>query len=379
MQDIVLLGSTGSIGTQTLDIVAAHPDRFRVVGLACRSNTQLMQKQIEQFRPDYVVVSDPKARLAVPKGVEVLDGEDALMRLAAVKQCRVVNALVGMDGLLPTLAAIRAGNTVALANKETLVAGGDLVMREARAHGVDILPVDSEHSAIWQCLHFGREQTFDRILLTASGGALRDMSYEQLQQATAAQALRHPNWSMGTKVTIDSATMMNKGLEIIEAMHLFGCDSSRIQVVIHPQSIVHSMIRYADGAVIAQMGVPDMRLPIQLALCYPDRSQHTTEHLSFDNLHLDFYPPDLERFPCLRIAMQCAATRKDAPAVMNAANEALVPFFVQGCIKFYDIPYYIERALDSLCGVSNIASEQDLVDLHRRTISYINQSVRDRT
>lgn len=378
MRNLVILGSTGSIGTQTLDVVSQHAGRFRVLGLACRSDVDKLEQQIRAFAPRYVAVADEGIAWDAPAGVTLLRGQEGVARLAQLADCLVVNALVGIDGMIPTLRAIEAGNDVALANKETLVAGGELVMRSAREKGVQIYPVDSEHSAIWQCMDFGRKD-FSEILLTASGGAFRDWSKEQIAEAGVEQALKHPNWSMGVKVTIDSATMMNKGLEIIEAMRLFDCDADRIRVVIHPQSIVHSMIRFADGAVVAQMGAPDMRLPIQLAICHPQRSQNALPQLDFSQLHLDFRAPDLDRFPCLGIAIDCARKGGAYPVVMNAANEILVRYYADGIIKFYDIPYYILRALDELAAHASADTAEQILSLHARTVQFVNRDVGSRT
>lgn len=352
MKDLIILGSTGSIGTQALEVVRRYPSKLRVKGLCCDKNVEALRRQIEEFRPEYVAVRDEKAArsLELPKGTALSAGEDAPSELASQKGL-VLNALVGISGLVPTMRAIAAGNDVALANKETLVAGGDVVMNAAKQAGVKILPVDSEHSAIWQCLSrdCAAAKEISRIILTASGGAFRGRKREELQDVTIDDALRHPTWNMGVKVTVDSATMMNKGFEVIEASHLFGTGADRIDIVVHRQSVVHSMIEYADGSIIAQLGFPDMRLPIQLALLYPERGDHCFAPLSFDALRLDFEKPDLNVFECLALALECASVGGKATAVLNAANEIAVDRFAKRQIKFYDIPYYIKRALDKFC------------------------------
>ena len=350
MKKIILLGSTGSIGTQTLDVVRQYSDKLGVLGLCCDKNIELLSSQIKEFCPKYVAIRDEQKakQLSDQLGIEVWSGEAGILKLASIQCDIVLNSLVGISGLEPTINAINAGNDIALANKETLVAGGDIVMPLAKSKGVKILPVDSEHSAIWQCLDFDKSKKISSILLTASGGAFRDLSKEQLAQALSQDALRHPTWNMGNKVTIDSATLVNKGLEIIEAKHLFDVSADQIKVVIHPQSIVHSMISYDDGSVIAQMSYPDMKLPIQLALLYPERGDYDFSPLSFAGLNLTFQEPDFERFPCLKLALKCAKLGGVYPIIFNAVNEILVPLYLQNKIKFYDFSYYIERAMEEL-------------------------------
>ncbi len=350
MKDLIILGSTGSIGTQALDTVRQYPDKLNVLGLCCDKNVDLLQKQIDEFAPRYVAVKDKNAakKLILPHNTVLFTGENAPLEIAGAERACVLNSLVGISGLAPTMRAIENSSEIALANKETLVAGGDLVMSAAKKKGVKILPVDSEHSAIWQCLDRDAERAkeVEKIILTASGGAFRGKTKSRLENVTVDDALKHPTWNMGVKVTIDSATMMNKGFEVIEASHLFGLGTDKIEIVVHKQSIVHSMICYADGSIIAQMSYPDMRLPVQLALLYPERGGHCFTPLSFDGLCLDFERPDLKVFECLKLALDCVKAGGNATTVLNAANEVAVARFAGRQIKFYDIPYYIKRALD---------------------------------
>ena len=348
MKSVVILGSTGSIGTQTLDVIAAYPEKFEVKALVCSKNISLLKEQIDRFHPEAVAVEDEEKAAHLRKQVKipVLSGRDGVMQIAATKADITLNALVGIGGLEPTLAAIAAGNDIALANKETLVTGGSLVMQAAKDKGVNMLPVDSEHSAIWQCLK-GDKQC-KKIILTASGGAFRGYTREMLQNVTAAQALKHPTWNMGVKVTIDSATLMNKGFEVIEAMHLFNMPVEGIDVLIHKQSIVHSMVEFSDGSILAQLSYPDMKLPIQVALNYPERGGVKFSPLDLTAQPLTFEMPDLDVFPCLKIAMDCAKQGGAAPVILNAADEVLVDYFYRGLIKFYDVPYYICKAVDKL-------------------------------
>ena len=348
MKSVVILGSTGSIGTQTLDVIAAYPEKFEVKSLVCSKNISLLKEQIDRFHPEAVAVEDEEKAAHLRKQVKipVLSGRDGVMQIAATKADITLNALVGIGGLEPTLVAIAAGNDIALANKETLVTGGSLVMQAAKDKGVNMLPVDSEHSAIWQCLK--GDKTCKKIILTASGGAFRGYTREMLQNVTAAQALKHPTWNMGVKVTIDSATLMNKGFEVIEAMHLFNMPVEGIDVLIHKQSIVHSMVEFSDGSILAQLSYPDMKLPIQVALNYPERGDVKFSPLDLTAQPLTFEMPDLDVFPCLKIAMDCAKQGGAAPVILNAADEVLVDYFYRGLIKFYDVPYYICKAVDKL-------------------------------
>lgn len=357
MIKLSLLGSTGSIGTQTLQVVEnlrAQGEQVEVSVLAAGSNVKLLEEQARKYHPQAVAVYDETAALSLREslgdtGIPVLSGLEGLCQAASWEGANVVlNAVVGMVGLQPTLAAIRAGKTLALANKETLVAGGALVMEEAKRHGVSILPVDSEHSAIFQCLQgCPGEDALEKLILTASGGPFFGRSREELAHVTREQALRHPNWDMGAKITIDSATMMNKGLEVIEASWLFGVPEDRIDVVVHRESIVHSMIQYRDHGVIAQLGVPDMALPIQYALTYPRRLPSPAGELKLWELsQLTFHQPDGEAFPCLELCREALRRGGLVPAAANGANEQAVALFLEGKIGFLDIPRLVESAMD---------------------------------
>ena len=353
MKRISLLGSTGSIGVSTLDVVGAHPDQFVVTALAAGLNITLMKQQIERFRPRLAAVFDEaharelRRLLGPASATDVLSGPEGYRETAASADVdMVVSAIVGAAGLLPTLDAIEAGKDIALANKETLVMAGHLVLRKATERGVKIIPVDSEHSAIFQCLQGNRREDVRRIILTASGGPFLHASEEDLAKVTTAQALRHPSWAMGKKITIDSATMMNKGLEVIEAGWLFELPVTAIDVLIHPQSIVHSLVEYRDGSVIAQMGVPDMRLPIAYALSYPNRLTRDEETLDLRKVGtLTFLHPDPIRFPALRLAYEAAKTGGTMPAVLNGANEMAVTAFIEEKIQFNRIVSVVEEVL----------------------------------
>lgn len=373
MKKISILGSTGSVGTQTLDVISRYPDDFRVVALAAGQNTELLIEQANRFRPKQVsVVSKQLAeRISpqLPAGTTVLYGEEGLIEAAANNEADlVVTAIVGSQGLKPTLAAIEAGKHIGLANKETLVSGGHLVTAAAERRNVRLLPVDSEHSAIFQCLNGEPASAIGKIVLTASGGAFRDRTREELEGVTVQQALAHPNWSMGLKVTIDSATMANKGLEVIEAHWLFGLPFERIEVLVHPESIVHSFVEFVDRSVIAQMGVPDLRVPIQYALTYPNRLVSPAASLDLTELgKLHFRKMDFDRFPCLRMAYESGKIGGSMPAVFNAANEVAVSRFVAGEITFLDIETVIETALEHHDVVASPSLEQlDEVDAWAR-------------
>jgi len=354
---LAILGSTGSIGRQTLQVVRALPHRFQVVGLAVGKNLGLLAKQIEEFKPEFVYYQDKKAPPQLPHTeYEFLSLED----IACHPQVdTVVIATSGKAGLSATLSAVKAGKNIALANKESLVMAGEIITREAKLNAAQILPVDSEHSAIWQCLR-GETQPPTRIILTASGGPFRNYSSAQLEKVTARQALKHPSWQMGEKVTIDSATLMNKGLEVIEAHWLFDMPIDDIEVVIHPQSIIHSMVEFADGSVKAQLSYPDMRLPIQYALSYPERiSNPELPHLDWqDTKDLTFEQPDLETFPCLRLAIEAAKTGGTCPAVLCAADEVAVELFLARSIKFTDIPKMVSQVLADHQAVTNLTLEE---------------------
>ncbi|NJN01965.1 MAG: 1-deoxy-D-xylulose-5-phosphate reductoisomerase [Leptolyngbyaceae cyanobacterium RM1_1_2] len=355
MKAITLLGSTGSIGTQTLDIVQSHPDQFRLVGLAAGRNVKLLAQQVRQFRPDIVAICQadylPELKAAIadlePQPI-LLAGDEGVVEVARYGDAEaVVTGIVGCAGLLPTLAAIEAGKDIALANKETLIAGGPVVLPLIKKHGVRLLPADSEHSAIFQCLQGVPEGSLRRIVLTASGGAFRDWPTEKLADVKVADALKHPNWSMGRKITVDSATLMNKGLEVIEAHYLFGVDYNRIDIVIHPQSIIHSLIELQDTSMLAQLGWPDMRLPLLYALSWPERICTDWEPLDLVKAgDLTFRAPDRQKYPCMDLAYAAGRAGGSMPAVLNAANEQAVALFLDEKIRFLDIPHLIEQVCD---------------------------------
>jgi 1-deoxy-D-xylulose-5-phosphate reductoisomerase len=352
---ITLLGSTGSIGTQTLDIVEHHPDKFRIVGLAAGNNVELLARQVRQFRPEIVAIGNEAKLTEFKDAIADLDyrpiivaGAAGTIEVAGYGDAQsVVTGIVGCAGLLPTIAAIKAGKDIALANKETLIAGGPVVLPLVEKHGVKLLPADSEHSAIFQCLQGVPAGGLRRIILTASGGAFRDLPAEKLASVTIADALKHPNWSMGQKITIDSATLMNKGLEVIEAHYLFGVDYDNIDIVIHPQSIIHSLIEVQDTSVLAQLGWPDMRLPLLYAMSWPDRLPTNWE--KFDLVKagdLTFRAPDRVKYPCIDLAYAAGRAGGSMPAVLNAANEQAVALFLAEKIHFLDIPRLIEQVCD---------------------------------
>ena len=368
MKKISILGSTGSIGTQTLDVVRANRDKFEVVAISANSSINLLLEQIKEFKPKYVAVyNEASAKVLkemIPSdiNIEVLSGMEGLVAISSLDEIDVLlTAIVGMIGLVPTLEAIKKGKTIALANKETLVTAGQLVMEEAKKNNVKILPVDSEHSAIFQCLNGENNKEIESLILTASGGPFRGKTKSQLLNVTKNEALKHPNWSMGRKISIDSSTLMNKGLEVIEAKWLFDVNTDKIDVVVHPQSIIHSMVQFVDSSIIAQMGCPDMKLPIQYALTYPDRILNDFERLDFSKLtSLTFEKPDLETFPCLKLAYDSLIMGGTYSAVLNAANEVLVNEFLEDKIGFYDIPYYIEKTLDAHKSISKPSLEEIL-------------------
>ena len=351
MKKIAIMGSTGSIGTQTLDVVRENKD-IEVVGLSAGSNVDLMEKQIREFQPKLAVMgnekmaADLKCRVA-DQPVKVSWGMDGLLELASMPESEIlVTAIVGMIGIRPTIAAIEAGKDIALANKETLVTAGHLIMPLARKHNVQILPVDSEHSAIFQALHGENPSQISRLLITASGGPFRGKKTEYLEKVTVQDALKHPNWAMGRKITIESATLVNKGLEVMEAKWLFGVDLDRIDVVVQPKSIIHSMVEFVDGAVIAQLGTPDMKLPIQYALYYPERRYLPGERLDFRKLtEITFEVPDMDTFRGLPLAMEASRRGGSMPTVFNAANERAVAAFLDEKIRFLDIYTLIEEAM----------------------------------
>ena len=383
MKNVVVMGSTGSIGTQTLEIIRDHKEELTAVALTAKSSVDLIEKQALEFGPKLVAMYDEKAaeelsgRLA-GTGIKVLAGMEGLIEAAELSEADiVVTAMVGMIGIRPTIAAIKAGHDIALANKETLVCAGHIIMPLIRQCGVNIYPVDSEHSAIFQSMNGEDHGDIERIILTASGGPFRTRSYEELKTMTAKDALKHPNWDMGAKITIDSATLVNKGLEVMEAVHLFGVGLDDIEVVIHPQSIIHSAVQYRDGAIIAELGSPDMKLPIQYALFFPRRPYLDTKRVDLFELgSLSFERPDPDRFEGFKYAMEAARLGGIMPTVFNAANERAVALFLKGEIGFTDIPALIKKAMDNATQVNEptvddiLAAEQeanDIIDRIRRS------------
>lgn len=354
MKKIAILGSTGSIGTQTLEVVREHKEELCVTALAAGRNKEKLKEQIKEFHPSLVSLADEKLAMELEKelagsGVTVLHGMDGLVAVAGAEESDVVvTAVVGMMGILPTMEAIRRGKDIALANKETLVTAGHLIIPMAKEYGVSILPVDSEHSAIFQCLHSARRQDVDKILLTASGGPFRGKTLADLEKVTLEDALKHPNWSMGRKITIDSSTMVNKGLEVMEAHWLFDVDYDQIEVVVQPQSIIHSMVQFVDGAILAQLGTPDMKVPIEYALFYPERRTLSGERLDFGTLKsITFEKPDYEVFRGLSLALDAGKAGGTMPTVFNAANERAVAKFLKREIGYLDIIRLIEKCMNA--------------------------------
>ncbi len=349
MKKIALLGSTGSIGKQVLQVVSRYPDEYKIVSLCCGSNTRLLGEQIRLFKPSVAGLTDPEKVSEIglmPEDVTLYTGEHALEHCVCDEADLVFVSVVGFCGLKAVIEAVNRKKTVALANKEALVAGGEIVMPLARKNGVEIIPVDSEHSAIWQALNFNRSAPFKKILLTASGGALRDVPIEKLPFVTPDMALKHPNWQMGAKITVDCATMFNKGLEVIEAMHLFNCDLSKIKVLIHPESAIHSMVEFEDNAVIAQIANPSMELPIQLALSYPERKFCGVQSFDFTATPLHFANVDLTRYPCFALALEAAKAGGCVPCAASGANEQAVKMFLSGQIGYNGIAARIEKAIN---------------------------------
>ncbi|HEY9062378.1 MAG TPA: 1-deoxy-D-xylulose-5-phosphate reductoisomerase [Pseudobacteroides sp.] len=370
-KNISILGSTGSIGTQSLDV--ARNLKIRVSGLSANGNLDLLEEQAREFMPKIVAINNDSLRDELKsrlKGlpIEVLSGLEGLKAVAAMDEVdTVVTSIVGIAGLIPTMEAIRKGKDIALANKETLVTAGSIVMSEAKKYNVNILPVDSEHSAIFQCLMGNNLNKVSKLILTASGGPFRGRTCEELMEVTLKDALKHPNWVMGSKITIDSASLMNKGLEVIEAKWLFDISADRIEVLIHPQSVIHSMVEYCDGSVMAQLGSPDMRIPIQFALTYPDRSDNEFSKLDLlKTRSLTFEEPDLNSFPCLGLAFDALKTGGTMPAVLNAANEVAVGLFLEEKIRFIDIPAIIEKAMEKHQKNKN-PSLEDIIEVDRDT------------
>ncbi len=377
MKNIAILGSTGSIGTQTLEIVRKHYGELHVSALSCGRNIKLVESQVREFKPALVAVWDEEDAVSLRTSlkdlsVEVVSGMEGLLQVATYPDTEVlVTAIVGMLGIRPTIAAIEAGKDIALANKETLVTAGHIIMPLAREKGVRILPVDSEHSAIFQSLQGRADNDIRRILLTASGGPFRGKTYEELENVTLSDALKHPNWSMGRKITIDSATMVNKGLEVIEAKWLFGVSLNQIQVLVHPQSILHSAVEFEDGAVIGQMGLPDMKLPIQYALFYPERHDMEGNYLDFFEVsNMTFEEPDMETFYGLQLAFDASLAGGNMPTVMNAANEKAVALFLDEKIKFLEIPELIQKSMLEIDFIEN-PSVDEILATEKATYEYI--------
>jgi 1-deoxy-D-xylulose-5-phosphate reductoisomerase len=366
MRGVVILGSTGSIGRSALDVVGRHPEKLRVVALAARSTIDLLVEQVRKYRPSHVCVVDDTMEQELRRqigreNVQILVGESGCLKLARLDSADIVlNAIVGAAGLRASLETLKCGKRLALANKESLVTGGPLFAEYFHKGRTDILPIDSEHSAVWQAMLSGKKSEIRRVLLTSSGGPFRTWPPEKFDSITVDQALNHPTWKMGPKITIDSATLANKGLEVIEAVTLFGIPVEQIEVVIHPQSIVHSMVEYVDSSIIAQLSKPDMRLPISYALFWPDRIESDFGRLSFDrSFALDFEPPDMEKFPILRIAFEVARIGGTAPAIFNAANEVAVEGFLHHSVKFVEIADIIQSTLDSV----SLIGKPDLDDI----------------
>ncbi len=373
MKRVAILGSTGSIGRQSLEVISENPDKFQVEVLTCNKNAPLLISQSEKYRPNAVVVQDDQFYKEVhaaldPLDIKVYSGENALVSIVEMDSIDIVlTALVGYSGLLPTVNAIRARKPIALANKETMVVAGEMITRLARENGINIFPVDSEHSAIFQCLVGEFHNPIEKVILTASGGPFRGKSRDELGSVTKKQALDHPNWDMGAKITIDSATLMNKGLEVIEAKWLFGLELSQIEVVVHPQSIIHSMVQFQDGSIKAQMGLPDMRLPIQYALSYPERFETKFQRFDFRNYpSLTFEKPDTKTFRNLALAFEVGKKGGNHPCILNAANEIAVREFLKDQIGFLEIPDVIEKCLNKVSFIKNPELE-DFVNTDKET------------
>ncbi len=376
MKSISILGSTGSIGTQALDVIKNNPSEFKVKSLSCNGNIELLQKQISEFKPEVACVFDEEKADLLKVDVPVYSGMEGLIKLAKLDSAdTVLNSLVGSIGVMPTVEAIKAGKNIALANKETLVTAGEIVMDLVSKNNVSLKPIDSEHSAIFQCLNGEKKEDVKRIIITCSGGAFRDKTIEELKSVKAADALKHPNWDMGNKITIDCATLMNKGFEVIEAKMLFGVDYDNIDVVIHHQSIIHSLVEFKDTSVIAQLGWPDMKIPIQYALSHPKRFSNNLESLDLLKVfQLNFEKPDLEKFPCLKYAYEAGKIGGTVPCVMNAANEVAVAGFLQGKIGFLDIPKLIKEAMDEHKNINNPELD-DVLEVDKKVKDNTNKKI----
>ena len=370
MKHISVLGSTGSIGTQTLEIVKQFPDEFKIVGLTSNKNSDLLLKQIKEFKPKAAAIMDKSKvdDLLNFSSAQIYSGIDGLNKIAALSESdTVVNALVGSVGIEPTYNAIKAKKNIALANKETLVAAGSVIMEEVKKNNVKLMPIDSEHSAIFQCLNGENIKEVDKITITCSGGPFKNHTKEQLKNVSVQDALKHPTWSMGSKITVDSATLMNKGFEVIETHWLYGIDYEKIKIMIHPQSIIHSLVEFIDHSVIAQLGLPDMKIPIQYALTYPKRFQNLSTSLDLAKIKtLDFKEPDFEMFPCLKYAYEAGADGGTLPAVMNAANEAAVYAFLGNKIRFLDIQMLIRKMMDNHNSIKN-PSLKDILEIDKKS------------
>ena len=386
MKKITVLGSTGSIGSNSLEVIEANPEKYKVVALGAGRNIDLLSKQIERFEPVAVATLDEdlsrtlRGRIKKKSAMEILSGREGFVRLATLKEAdTVISAMTGAAGLIPTYAAIEAGKELALANKETMVMAGPLMMGRARKEGVSILPIDSEHSAILQSLQGHRREDVRRVILTASGGPFRERSIEEMERVTPEQALSHPTWNMGRKISIDSATLMNKGLEVIEAKWLFDLPTDQINVLIHPQSVIHSMVEYKDGSIIAQLGIPDMKTPISYALSYPHHMETRLPYLKLEEIGtLSFEKPDMKRFPCLRLALQAAEMGGSMPAVMNGANEVAVDSFLKGEIGFLKIPVLIEKTMEAheTFSIESIEGVMEIDHWARKTAYELRREVR---
>ena len=376
MKKVAVFGSTGSIGTQTLDVVRKHRDRFRIVALtASGSKLELLQSQIEEFAPEFVGTCN-HIELELPEGCTHIIGQECSEEIARICAADIfVIALSGLSGVKPTYIAAGSGKRVALSNKESIVSAGELILKRASETGTEIIPVDSEHCAVFQCLLGQDRKALRRIILTASGGPFLRTPVAELEKVTVEDALKHPVWDMGPKVTIDSATLMNKGLEVIEAAKLFSLSWDRIEVLIHPQGVVHSLVEFWDGSVLAQMGPADMRIPISFALGFPERIQVVSSFLDFEGLNFSFEKPDLERFPLLGVAYDVLRVGKSAPAVLNAANEVAVEAFTAGRIKFTDIYRVVKEAIERFGDFVELADIDDVIEVHMRAISIANQVI----
>ena len=373
MKKIAILGSTGSIGTQTLQVIKQNPNRFELYAITGNNNVDLLIEQAREFKPEIVCIANESLYSKIKDAladlpIKVFSGNNSIAEMVQMQSIDiVVTAMVGYSGLLPTIKAIEAGKTIALANKETLVVAGELICNLAQKHNTPILPVDSEHSAIFQCLTGEYDNKIEKIILTASGGPFRTLSYEELKKVTAKQALKHPNWEMGAKITIDSASMMNKGFEVIEAKWLFGLDAKQIEVLVHPQSIVHSMVQFTDGAIKAQLGAPDMRLPIQYALTYPERMEADFPRVDFTKTtQLTFEQPDLKKFRNLQFAFDAMRIGGNMPCILNAANEVVVKAFLEEQISFLQMSDLIEKAMQNVKYIAQPTYE-DYVDTDKET------------